>query len=245
MRSYQDLIEENRILRERLALAQGWMRREVRASAAHIGRDRVHASVRSHFSNIFEQEGIKMLERHIDWLFGSRLDTAPEHTRRRLIDAEIYWYTLQKYPTLDAFPILAAYQKIFDAWIEACLVDPWRISIRDTRFDTVHTSIEQDLARIHQKNFSLSIGRLYRILSRIRSDEMCGPYESHLRWFWKIHAQKHQESLLSDTCFTYLQSLVSQGMFGKKRHETKVSFRDAQNLREAFLGRGGIFDSIF
>lgn len=34
-------------------------------------------------------------------------------------------------------------------------------------------------------------------------------------------------------------------MFGKKRHETKVSFRDAQNLREAFLGRGGIFDSIF
>jgi hypothetical protein len=59
--------------------------------------------------------------------FDNSIERAPRYTLERLIDAEIYWNTLQQYPQMDALPIIIAYQKILDAWIEERLVAPWRI----------------------------------------------------------------------------------------------------------------------
>ncbi|MFZ2255997.1 MAG: hypothetical protein WAW59_01705 [Patescibacteria group bacterium] len=58
--------------------------------------------------------------------FDTSLERAPRYTLERLVDAEIYWNTLQQYPQMDALPIIIAYQKILDAWIEERLVAPWR-----------------------------------------------------------------------------------------------------------------------
>ena len=77
---------------------------------------------RKHFENIFEEEGVEIITKRILDTFGNLLDHAPKYTLERLIDAEIYWETLQRYPHMDALPIILAYQKILDAWIEEVLI---------------------------------------------------------------------------------------------------------------------------
>ena len=57
--------------------------------------------------------------------------SAPPHTMERLMDAEIYWITLQKHPTIDAFPVIASYQKILDAFFEERITTPFRLQYRE------------------------------------------------------------------------------------------------------------------
>jgi hypothetical protein len=71
---------------------------------------------------------VEIITRRILDTFGSILDHAPRYTLERLIDAEIYYETLQRYPHMDGLPIILAYQKILDAWIEESLIAPWRAS---------------------------------------------------------------------------------------------------------------------
>ena len=128
MMTKDDLIRENTELTARLSLAEKWMRREVQSAIATVGRASVKKDTRKHFENIFEEESIEIITRRIIQTFGSMLDHAPKYTLERLIDGEIYWETLQRYPHMDALPIVLAYQKILDAWIEERLISPWRES---------------------------------------------------------------------------------------------------------------------
>lgn len=126
MTTHDDLIRENEELRARLALAEMWMRREVQHAIASVGRDSLRRHTRKHFENMFETEGIDIMTARIMQTFGDVLDTAPDHTLERLIDAEIYYETLQRYPHMDALPIVLAYQKIIDAWIEETIITDFR-----------------------------------------------------------------------------------------------------------------------
>lgn len=170
MSTQESLISENATLRARLALAERWMRREVESSIAHIQRSRLKKSTRSHFANVFEEEGIEIITRKVMDEFGESLQYAPKHTLERLIDAEIYWHTLQNYPTLDALPIVLSYQKILDAWIEEKLIAPFRKSTKNIPL-TATSAIDRDIENIITKKYTLSIGRLYQIISMIRSGE--------------------------------------------------------------------------
>lgn len=90
---------------------------------------------------------------------------------------------------MDALPIIIAYQKILDAWIEERLVAPWRLDFSPEKgrprgvtqkriphsvthpnpplsrrgFDT----LEQDIINLVEKKYTLSIGRLYQLLQYI------------------------------------------------------------------------------
>lgn len=126
MQKKDDLINENTELRARLSLAEKWMQREVASSVKKIREESLRKNQRKHFENTFESERLDMITRDIMEKYGDTLDHAPKYTLERLIDAEIYWYTLQKYPTMDALPIVLAYQKILDAWIEERLIADFR-----------------------------------------------------------------------------------------------------------------------
>jgi hypothetical protein len=80
---------------------------------------------------------VEIITRRILDIFGPVLEHAPHYTLERLIDAEIYWETLQRYPHMDALPIVLAYQKILDAWIEERLIVDWRICHREAQSDLV------------------------------------------------------------------------------------------------------------
>lgn len=128
MKTQKELLAENIELRSKLALAEKWMRREVASSIKKVREDKLKKDQRKYFENAFESESLDIFTRDIISLFGESLDRAPKYTLERLIDAEIYWFTLQKYPQMDALPVVLAYQKILDAWIEESLIMPWRES---------------------------------------------------------------------------------------------------------------------
>ena len=174
MQKKEDLIQENIELRARLDLAKKWMRRQVASSIAKIQKESTVARTRSNMSTAWKENGIDIITSKIMHQFDSVLQNAPKYTLERLIDAEIYWHTLQEYPHMDALPIVLAYQKILDAWIEEILIVPWRTLNhqrvnRSTIFSREMENLDRDIENIFSKKYTLSIGRFYQILSLIRS----------------------------------------------------------------------------
>jgi hypothetical protein len=83
--------------------------------------------------------------------FDDSLSNSPKYTTERLIDAEIYWQTLQRYPQMDALPIILAYQKILDAWIEESLIAGYRTQMQNTKIGHAIHSTDTDIANILTK----------------------------------------------------------------------------------------------
>ena len=147
----EDLIRENTELKARLDLAEKWMRREVATSIDRIQKEQSQKTTRKSLANMFESEGLDILTKRILDQFDDSLSHAPKYTIERLIDAEIYWQTLQRYPQMDALPIVLAYQKILDAWIEETLIAPYRTKMQHTKIGhAIHTT-DVDITNIIQK----------------------------------------------------------------------------------------------
>lgn len=192
------------------------------------------SQVRRHFANLLEEEGIDIIARRIHETFGSRLEHAPEFTLERLIDAEIYWQTLQKYPTMDGLPIILAYQKILDAWVEKVLVAPYRQSTKIIG-GLVSDGLDRDIENIITKKYTLSIGRLYQILELVREGKHLSSTISGIVDFWKAKVPEVLATLVSDEFFLPFSLLMEREIFTKKRHENKVTFSDVKKTREILL----------
>jgi hypothetical protein len=233
MQKKSDLIRENEELKARLRVAEVWMKREVLTSLVQIQRKENNQEARKKFANIFEDEGLLLIRQQIlDQIPESLLKKAPAFTLDRLIDAEIYWYTLQKYPHMDAFPIVASYQKILDAWVEDTLISPWRnthtcMSI----LEDGSSQIETDIKNILLKNYTLSLGRLYQILKMISLSSQMDDYVRSLRNFWQKNPEMYQ-FLISPDFLGLFSELIQREIFSTKRHQKKVSYRDVQITRE-------------
>ncbi|NRH20426.1 hypothetical protein HOO68_00060 [Candidatus Gracilibacteria bacterium] len=255
-----DLIQENISLRSRLDLALGWMKREVKTAKNTIQKKQVQSVTRKHFSNLFEQEGIDIIVRRIHSGFGDSIKNAPEYTLERLIDAEIYWQTLQKYPTVDGLPVILAYQKILDSWIEENLVEDFRIRHREERSDPGNNNgifssnwiasnhsqgLEKDIQNITLKKYTLSIGRLYQILSLVREGKNIDGLLSDLISFWRNNIPEVFDILVSDEFFLPFSELMDREIFTKKRHENKVTFADAKKVREVLIESNNLLRLIF
>jgi hypothetical protein len=234
-----ELILENVELRSQLLLAQKWMRREVANSIRYVQEENQKKIGRKKINNILQEEHLGIITRRIMGIFGDSLKNAPKYTLERLIDAEIYWSTLQQYPGMDALPIVIAYQKILDAWIEDALISPWRISnkwkSRNEEQRKYDVGVDKDLQAILLKDYTLSVWRLYQIVELIRNNTLKSPLLLDLIAFWKRDSINCIDNLISDTFFLPFQELMNREIFTKKRHEAKVSYADAKLVREIFL----------
>lgn len=226
---------ENAELQSRLALAEKWMRREIKGAISHVQELSLKKKHRSDLHLFLENEGLDIITKRVLGEFSEVLDAAPKYTLERLIDAEIYWSTLQKYATMDGLPIILAYQKILDAWIEEVLIRDWRIVAKKTLTSSQyeHESLERDLWSVFSKNYTLSIGRLYQLLEIFRTDkENLWEIQKHLFTYWEEKYPKLLAFLLWDDFFTEFQKLIDSEVFAKKRHESKVRYVDVKNTRD-------------
>ncbi len=183
MQKKEDLIRENIELRARLELAKKWMRRQVASSIAKIQKESTLNKTKKNLTTTWKENGVDIITAKILHQFSTVLPKAPKFTLERLIDAEIYWHTLQEYPHMDALPIVLAYQKIVDSWIEHSLISEWR-----TQSGRIHISegdsLDRDIQNIITKKYTLSIGRLYQIISLVRHGESLSPDVQKLVDFW-------------------------------------------------------------
>ena len=121
MSQLSDLIIENEELKRKLHLSQIWMQRQIHESLNMIVQNRKKQDQRKKFENLFESEVLESITSNIETYFSYHIGSAPIHTLDRLIDAEIYWHTLQQFPHMDGFPIVVSYQKILDATFQSVL----------------------------------------------------------------------------------------------------------------------------
>lgn len=116
-----DLLTENEELKRKLHLSQIWMQRQIHESLRMIVENRKKQDQRKKFENLFESEILESITSNIETYFSYYISSAPIYTLERLIDAEIYWHTLQQFPHMDGFPIVVSYQKILDATFQSVL----------------------------------------------------------------------------------------------------------------------------
>ena len=248
MQTNEYLIQENIELKARLDLAEKWMRREVATSIDRIQKEKSTKSTRKSLANMFESEWLDILTKRILEQFDDSLANAPKYTTERLIDAEIYWQTLQRYPQMDALPIVLAYQKILDAWIEASLIVGYRTKMQHAKiWNSIH-STDTDIVNILTKWYTLSIGRLYQLLSLVRDGIDLSPMTESLISYWQSEIPTTLDTLISDTCFVPFSGLIELEVFSRKRHEGKVNYSDAQRIREVMVdasSRKSLLEMIF
>ncbi len=136
---------------------------------------------------------------------------------------------------MDALPIVLAYQKILDAWIEEKLIAGFRTKMQHTRNGNPILSTDTDIANILTKNYTLSIGRLYQLLSLVRDGVDLSPMTESLISYWQKEIPNTLSTLISDKCFAPFSDLIELEVFSRKRHEGKVNYSDAQRIREAMV----------
>jgi hypothetical protein len=167
---------------------------------------------------------------------------------------------------MDALPIIIAYQKILDAWIEETLIAPWRNEIQNSKFKIQNSYfqkeasiLEKDLQNILTKNYTLSIGRLYQILSFARDASVISseaiaesrnpaPLTACLISYWQSEIPNTFRTLISDGCFVPFSDLIGLEVFSRKRHEGKVNYSDAEKIREVMVDaseRKSLLEMIF
>jgi hypothetical protein len=248
MQTREDLIRENTELKARLDLAEKWMRREIATSIDRIQKEKSKKSTRKSLANMFESEWLDILTTRILSQFDDSLENAPKYTIERLIDAEIYWQTLQRYPQMDALPIVLAYQKILDAWIEETLIAPYRTKMQHIKIGHAIHSTDADITNIIQKWYTLSIGRLYQLLCLSHDGVDLSPMTGSLVSYWKKEIPNTFRILISPECFVPFSDLIALEVFSRKRHEGKVNYSDAQRIREVMIDasdRKSLLEMIF
>jgi hypothetical protein len=250
MKKRDDLIEENEILKKKLALAEIWMRREIAHQKKSLSEAETKKSGRRKLDNILERDSVDIITRRIQGYFGASLENAPKYTLEHLIDAEIYWQTLQKFPTLDALPVVSSYQKILDAFFESILSDfRTRHSecneesrrllkpglLRTSQWHRQHTlnSLDRDIENVLSKKYTLSLGRWFQFFQKVREGSDFGwKYEDMLLEYLSENHESLLEICVTDPFFSGFSELISLEVFSRKRHDNKISYADAKRVRE-------------
>lgn len=248
MPTKEELIRANEELRLRLMHAEGWMRRQVQEAAHVIERHEQRKENRRHFENLLEEDLIDTLQRRMEGYFWWSLNYAPVYTRERLMDAEIYWITLQKHPTIDAFPVIASYQKILDAFFEEMVTREFRARYRDLHIPRIDRWLEQDISLVISKDYTLSLGRWYQFMISVSRGENLGYFSRLLADSIKKEKPHIADILFVPEFIERFETLIDMEVFGRKRHEQKISYTDAKRVREILVGnyeKDGLLRMIF
>jgi hypothetical protein len=69
----------------------------------------------------------------------------------------------------------------------------------------------------------------------MRDDVQFSPITESLIAYWKKEIPEILTVLVSDECYIPLSDLIALEVFSRKRHEGKVSYGDAQRIREVMI----------
>ena len=232
-----DLLKEIAELRKKLDLSRDWMKRQVHESKRILEHDRIKRETRGKFQNELESAQIDIFEKAITDYFGQTLDHAPPRTLERLLDSEIQWYMLQRFPRIDAVGLAVTYQKIVDSLIDISIVRPFREYMKKKMVSIPQfpTALERDILRINERKYQLSFGRLYEMILAFRSVET-NTFLAQFKKFLSKYNSQFYDFMSSESALKYFEIILDMEVFTSKRHIQKVSYSEAQRLRTIMVG---------
>lgn len=266
--SQEDIVaiqQENQILQERIKLlermlaeARRWMEREVQTRTKEIQtklttKNTLQALNEVFASNTGDQDSQWVAINLIREYFGQSLERLPHQFFAYLIEAERLYYILTNERGFsDGLPIVSVMTKAYDCLIHE-LITKWfaryaRDRLRGENLPKFNDPLERALIAMITKNYTLSVGRLSPLLSRIKDHKENGvtllPY-TQLFADWIEQNPSIQKHLLSDILRKKLVRLNESEIFGEKRHRSSINHDEVREARSLLVGNYENKQSIF
>lgn len=223
------IASENKKLRERLAIAEQW-----------IGRELSDMQLRKIKEEMYQKTKVDLNESEADILtrikkyFGDSIETMSEENREYLVESEVNFSHLVRKKNLDGIMVSSLYQRILEDIFETHITQHFR---KDNKRSRLHPAkndlLEKTLYKVIHDDFRLSIGKIFQILQRIMDD----PDTDLMKAFHASIMGLPFSSVLDDAQFwEYMTDLIETHAFGGKRHAGKITFQDIRSLREVMTG---------
>lgn len=244
MPTKEELILDNELLKKKLALAEAWMRREVAQHKKWLWETAMIQTGRKKLDNMLERESVNIITRKLQEQFWDSLKNAPKFTLDHLIDGEIYWQTLQKFPTLDALPVVSSYQKVLDSLFGGvlygfCQYVKGKIPHATQSKIELQGSFDKDIENIVKKWYTLSLGRWYYFFEKVRDgSSFWWEYEDVFLEYMSSHHENFLEICITEPFFRGFSEIIQLEVFGRKRHVAKIAYSDAKKVRSLLLESG-------
>lgn len=227
----QKLQLENQDLKRKLAIAQSWMKQEVRNHVAAIWEQ--HSQEWSTHSQLTEEE---ISDKITSFIWEILMLNVPRDFMENIISAEILFHSLEEKNNFDGLWIISSYHKALDILIEN-FITKWFRKYAHKQWQTQlrkNDVIEKFLNSVVNQWYILWLWRLYHILKMIKTDET-------LSDFWncfKNYLEKYDflwNMLLSDEFYKTFWKLVNSDILWKKRHVGNINFTETQKARKLLI----------
>lgn len=233
----EKLIEENKILKRKVEIAQKWIQRIVKEETKKISKRKIN-KMSSWVRESFMHENIEeIISNKINtFLWEFILLNTPASVIENIISAEINYYNFKKNPNFDWFSIISWYHKAIDIIIEA-IITKWFRKFAKKQNQTIlrqNDPLEKTLNSVVNKWFILSIWRLYHILNNIKTEEKLYDYgktfEKYLDKYYYL-----KEILLDDNFLDIFKKLIVSEILWKKRHIWSINIEETAKARELLI----------
>ena len=118
---------ENQVLKQKLKVAQKWIKREILANIKSINISKTNSETKTKKDSFFS-ENIEEIIYHktMDFLWEEIFMYASKDVLEYVISSEILFFTLRNNKNLDWLWIITSYQKSFDLLVEEHITKPFR-----------------------------------------------------------------------------------------------------------------------
>jgi len=237
MTNIKTLQEENKQLKNKLKIAQKWMKKEVAEDIKRIWKAKINSSTLKEKTCFLNDNIEDIVTDKIQDFFGElMLINIPAKIIRNIISAEINYYNFRNNPSFDWFSVISSYHKALDIIIETYITSDFRKFIDKSKLPKhiENDSLEKALNSVITKNYSLSAGRLYHLLQLINEWNELKHYTYLFSKFIKKHL--YLENILLDKEFLEIfEKIIKTEVLWEKRHSWQISFVETREARTLLI----------
>jgi len=233
----QKLREQNEELKKLLWIAKFWIQREVKNSVVKLAKRKVWwLTVQSR--DVFFNENVEeIITKRIADFFGEMLImNTPGWVIDNIISAELNYYNFKINPIFDGFSVISSYHKALDTLIEEFIAKWFRsFVIRKWKpLSVKNDALEKSLHSIVEKWYTLSIWRLYHLISIIKNRKNRWEYVELFFGYLEEYTYL-ADVILNDTVFKNFSHLIESQVLGEKRHIWKIDFSQTRDARQLLI----------
>jgi len=225
----EKLSQENRELREKLAIAEQWIGREL----SEIRFRKMKEEAKKHTKHgLAESE--QDIEERCRKYFGPTYALLSHENRELLIESEINFSHLIRQKDIDGLIVSNAYQKILENIFEEHITKAFRDTHKKSRLHPQKNDLlEKTIYKVIKNDFHLSLGKIHLILEKGLKEDT-----GDLIAIFRESAEKQPlyNALSHGEFWEYFTDIIETGAFGEKRHAGKITLKDVRFLREKITG---------
>jgi len=236
-REIQSLKDKNKSLELKLQVAKLWMIKQVRESVKTISKRKISKLTWETKKNFARENLEDIITNKIRDYFGDFiLMNISSNFIENIISWEIAYYELKQNPNFDWFSVVSSYHKALDIVIEQFITKGFRKFAK--KQGQVHLRkndlLEKSLHSVVNKNYILSVWRLYHILQTIKKEEKLFDYvqcfNDYLNKYFYL-----KEVLLDQEFLNIFKKIIDSEILWKKRHTWMMSFTETRKARKLLV----------